>query len=208
MCVCVCLCLCMLVSPSYLTLFSPMDYSPPGSSVQGILQARILERDAIPSFKGFSWPRGQTQVSWIAGRFFSIWVTREAHDTENSIVKSHASIARFDTCQQFPIFLKKQSTGRVEPLISLSILLFFPSSNDLIVKLAYMFFQLLLAEIIISLILFIFFYFKFHINNQTVHILQLAFACSIIVIVYIFIYIIVMYSFYCIIISIQYVVYL
>ena len=35
-----------------------MDHSPPGSSVHGILQARILERVAMPSSRGFSWPRG------------------------------------------------------------------------------------------------------------------------------------------------------
>ena len=45
-----------------------MDYSPPGSSVHGILQARILEWVAISFFRGSSWPRSQTQVSCIAGR--------------------------------------------------------------------------------------------------------------------------------------------
>ena len=40
-----------------------MDCSPPGSSVHGILQARILEWVAIPSSRGSSQPRGQTQVS-------------------------------------------------------------------------------------------------------------------------------------------------
>ena len=99
----------------------------------------------------------------------------EAHDTETSIVKFHVSIAGFDACQQFSIFFKKQSTGRVEPLISLSSLLFFPSSKDLILKLAYIFVQLLSEEIIISLIL--------NFIDRTVHILQLAFACPIAVIV-------------------------
>ena len=42
----------------------------PGYSVHGILQARILEWVAIPFFRGSSWPRDQTQVSCIAGRFF------------------------------------------------------------------------------------------------------------------------------------------
>ena len=54
-------------------LCNPMDYSPPGSSVQGILQARILEWIAISFSRGSSWPRDQIQVSCIAGRFFSIW---------------------------------------------------------------------------------------------------------------------------------------
>ena len=42
---------------SWLTLCNPMDCSPPGSSVHGILQARILEWVAIPSFRGSSCPR-------------------------------------------------------------------------------------------------------------------------------------------------------
>ena len=44
--------LCVLVTQSYPTLCDPMDYSPPGSSVHGILQARILEWIAIPSSQG------------------------------------------------------------------------------------------------------------------------------------------------------------
>ena len=55
-----------------------MDWSPPGSSVQGTLQARILEWVAISFSRRSSQPRNQTQVSSIAGRFFSIWATREA----------------------------------------------------------------------------------------------------------------------------------
>ena len=43
-----------------------MNYSPPGSSVDGILQARILEWVAMASSRGSSWPRDQTQVSCIA----------------------------------------------------------------------------------------------------------------------------------------------
>ena len=49
----------------------PMDYTPPGSSVHGISQARILEWVAIPFFRGYSWPRDQTCVSFIAGGFFT-----------------------------------------------------------------------------------------------------------------------------------------
>jgi len=51
---------------------NPMDCSPPGSSsVHGILQARILEWVATP-FRGSSQPRDQTQVSCIAGGFFTV----------------------------------------------------------------------------------------------------------------------------------------
>ena len=48
-----------------------MDCSPPGSSVHGILQARILEWVAISSSRESSQPRDRTQVSCIAGRFFT-----------------------------------------------------------------------------------------------------------------------------------------
>ena len=50
---------------SWLTLCDPMDRSPPGSSVRGILQARILEWVARPSSRGSSQPRYQTHVSYI-----------------------------------------------------------------------------------------------------------------------------------------------
>ena len=46
----------------------------------GILQPRILEWLAMPSSRGSSQPRDQTQVSHIAGRFFNIWATREAQE--------------------------------------------------------------------------------------------------------------------------------
>ena len=55
-----------------------MARRPPGSSVHGILQARILEWIASPFSRGPSRPRGHTQVSHIVGRFFTVWVTREA----------------------------------------------------------------------------------------------------------------------------------
>ena len=63
---------------SCLILCDPMDCSPPGSSVPGILQARILEWVAMPSSRESSQPRDQTQVSRTAGRFFTVWATREA----------------------------------------------------------------------------------------------------------------------------------
>ena len=53
-----------------LTLCDPMDCSPPGSSVHGILQPRILESVAISFSRGSSQPRDWTPISHIAGRFF------------------------------------------------------------------------------------------------------------------------------------------
>ena len=56
----------------------PMDCNPPGSSVHGIFQARILECFATSFSRGSSWLRGQTWVSFTAGSFFTDWATREA----------------------------------------------------------------------------------------------------------------------------------
>ena len=53
-----------------------MNCSLPGSSVHGILQARILEWVALPSSRGSSQSRDWTWVSHTAGRFFIIWTTR------------------------------------------------------------------------------------------------------------------------------------
>ena len=68
---------CVLVAQSCLTFCDPMNCSLPGSSVHGIFQARILEWVAISFSRGSSQPRVQTWVSCIAGRFFTIWTTRE-----------------------------------------------------------------------------------------------------------------------------------
>ena len=67
----------VLVTQSCLTLCNPMDCSLPDSSVHGNLQARILERIAVPFSRGSSWLRGWTWFSCIAGRFFTIWATRK-----------------------------------------------------------------------------------------------------------------------------------
>ena len=67
------LCVCVLVVQSCLTLCDPMDYSWIGSSVHGILQARILEWVTIPFSRGCSWPSDQTQVSALAGGLFTVW---------------------------------------------------------------------------------------------------------------------------------------
>ena len=56
-----------------------MDCSPPSSSVYGILQARRLEWVAISLSRGSSQPRDQTQVSCIAGGFFTVWASREVY---------------------------------------------------------------------------------------------------------------------------------
>ena len=60
------------------SLWKSVDCTLPGSSVHGILQARILEWVTVPFSRGSSQPRDWTQVSHIAGRFFTMWATREA----------------------------------------------------------------------------------------------------------------------------------
>ena len=70
---CLFYCVCVFVTYLCPTLCDPMDCSPPDSSVCGILQARILEWIAIYFSRRSSWPRDWTQISCIAGRFFTIW---------------------------------------------------------------------------------------------------------------------------------------
>ena len=74
----VCGCSISEVSQSCPTRGDPMDCSPPGSSVHGILQARILVWVAISFSRGSCRLRDRTQVSFIAGRRFNLWATREA----------------------------------------------------------------------------------------------------------------------------------
>ena len=63
----------VLVAQLCSTLCDPMDCSPPGSSVHGISQARILEWVAISFSRGSSKPRDWTQVFHIVGRRFTVW---------------------------------------------------------------------------------------------------------------------------------------
>ena len=65
----------MKVAQLCLTLCDPMDYT-----VHGILQARILEWVAFPFSRGSSQPRDQTQVSCIAGRFFTAFAGEASYE--------------------------------------------------------------------------------------------------------------------------------
>ena len=56
----------------------PHGCSLPGSSVHGILQARVMDWVAIPFSRRYSWPRDQTWVSCIEGRLFTVLATRKA----------------------------------------------------------------------------------------------------------------------------------
>ena len=71
----------------YPTLCDPMDYT-----VHGILQARILEWVAFTFSRGSSPPRDQTQVSCIAGRFFTSWATKEAPECKVPVYLQEPSL--------------------------------------------------------------------------------------------------------------------
>ena len=74
---CFCCC-CCLVAQLCLTLCNPMDCCPPGSSLHGISQARILEWVAISFSRGSSQPRNQTPISCIGGQILHHGATRYA----------------------------------------------------------------------------------------------------------------------------------
>ena len=60
-----------------------------------ILQARILEWAAMPSSRGSSWPRNWTPVSCIAGKFFTVWATREAQTVWYESVNKNTEAGRW-----------------------------------------------------------------------------------------------------------------
>ena len=65
------MCVCAKSLQLCLTLCDPMDCSLPGSSVHGILQARLLEWVAMPASRGSSQPRDRTCISCSTGGFFT-----------------------------------------------------------------------------------------------------------------------------------------
>ena len=67
-----------LVAQSCPTLCNPMDYSPPGSSVQGDSPGKNTGMGCHALLQASSQPRDRTQVSHLVGEFFTVWVTREA----------------------------------------------------------------------------------------------------------------------------------
>ena len=79
-----------------------MDYSPPGSSVNGIVQARILEWVTIPLSRSLQ-SRDWTWVSCTAGRFFSVWATKEAPTN-----KTACHLGFISNCRE----IKRKSGGR------------------------------------------------------------------------------------------------
>ena len=81
-----CVCVYVWVAQLCLTLCNPMDCSPPGSSVNGILQAKILQWVAIPFSRGSSTPRDRICVSCIGRWILYCWTTSEAHKVFSSVL--------------------------------------------------------------------------------------------------------------------------
>ena len=74
--------MCVLVTQACPTLYDPINcVAHQASWSVGILQARLLERVAIPFSRRSSQPKDRTQVSCIEGRFFTLWATREAQNS-------------------------------------------------------------------------------------------------------------------------------
>ena len=85
---------CCLVTKSCLTLWDPIDYSPPGSSVHGILQARTLEWIAISFSRGSSPPRDWTRAS-CTGRQ-NLYTTEPPGKLKQSQINSVSSLVNRD----------------------------------------------------------------------------------------------------------------
>ena len=77
--------LAIFCAQSCLTLCDPMDCSPSGSSVHGVLQARILELVAVSSSSGFSQPRGWTYISYIGRQIITELLGKSIHKTYTCI---------------------------------------------------------------------------------------------------------------------------
>ena len=103
---------------SHVQLFAtPMDCRPPGSSVHGISQARVLEWVVIPFFRGSSQPQDQTHVSWIGRQILYHWATWEAH----KLGRYH-----FNQMIRFSISRKGQPQDRTQWEHSIASMLFLP----------------------------------------------------------------------------------
>ena len=100
-----------LVTQLCLTLCNPMDYSPPGSTVHELLQARILEWIVFPFSRESSWSRDQIWVSCIAGGFFTVWATKEAHIPIRKIKIKSDNTKNFAVTLENWQFLKRKHTS-------------------------------------------------------------------------------------------------
>ena len=105
---------------------APWTYSPSGSSVHEIPQARILEWVAISFSRGSSWTRDQTHVSCIGRRILYHWVTREAHLTRVRILEPlwlswHDSMCRHQAMSTSSMILGLSSYPKFKRPVSLNL---------------------------------------------------------------------------------------
>ena len=103
-----------------------MNYSPSGSSVHEIPQARILEWVAISFSRGSSWTRNQTHVSCIGRRILFHWVTREAHLTRVRMLEPlwlswHNSIYRHQAMSTSSVILGLSTAPKFKRPVSLNL---------------------------------------------------------------------------------------
>ena len=121
-----------LVVESCAMLCDLIDCSPPGCSVHGILQARILEWVAMPSSRGSSHPRNWTRVSCNVGGFYQLsyreaLLVHSRHLTDISQVNDQARCSYEDITFAFlcfPSFLRKHknwSLGKLKEIIEVSL---------------------------------------------------------------------------------------
>ena len=99
-----------------------MDCSPPGSSVHGILQARILEWVATFSFRGSSWPRDRTCISWIS-----------LHRQVNSLTLSYLGaqlVKNLPTMQEPQVQFLGQKDSLEKDRLATDVFLGFPGGSD------------------------------------------------------------------------------
>ena len=118
--------MCVCVSHSVVSdSVTPMDCSPPGSSVHGILQARILQWVAMPSSRGSSWPRDQTHVSCTGRQILHYCTTSgalwEAQNSANSFQTSlRHKVCKVTNCKatfcqiRFPVLFFTDCSIKVE----------------------------------------------------------------------------------------------
>ena len=98
------------------TLYNPMDYSLPGSSVHGIFQARIPEWNAISFSMGSFQRRDQTWISHTASRLHTICATKEAR----KLTLGQGQLANWnDLCSphSIPALKKSPTLGTLKPFI-------------------------------------------------------------------------------------------
>ena len=106
-------CMCAKLLQSYLPLCDSMNYSPPGSSVRGSLQARTLEWVATPSSRGSSPPKDQAHGSYIS--YVSRWVlyTSASWEGERAMAPHSSTVARKIPWMEEPGGLQSMGSLRV-----------------------------------------------------------------------------------------------